>query len=113
MPIADIRALIDFTMPDEKQSERIWNQIAVGESLAQFAEIKDQHTGYVYVDRDRKLEENRRESQGILTGGEAGNVPNDKVTLFLLRTSPGRGKNAAWWPQLRFPDGRYAFAFAV
>ena len=35
----------------------------------------------------------------------------DKITLFLLRTTAEGGKSAAWWPQIRFPDGRYAFAF--
>lgn len=113
MPIEDMQALVNLTMPDQKQSERVWNQIAVGESLAQFAKLQQQPTGYVYVDRDRKLEENRRETRGILTGGEADRVPKDKITLFLLRTDAARGKNPAWWPQIRFPDGRYAFAFAV
>ena len=59
------------------------------------------------------IKESRHETQGILTGGEASAVPNDKVTLFLLRTMPGGTRRAAWWPQIRFPDGRYAFAFAV
>lgn len=113
MPIEDMQELVNLTMPDQKQSERVWNQIAVGESLAQFAKLQQQTTGYVYVDRHRKLEENRRETRGILTGGEADRVPNDKITLFLLRTDAARGKNPAWWPQIRFPDGRYAFAFAV
>ena len=113
MPIEDMQALVNLTMPDQKQSERVWNQIAVGESLAQFAKLQQQPTGYVYVDRNRKLEENRRETRGILTGGEADRVPKDKITLFLLRTDAARGKNPAWWPQIRFPDGRYAFAFAV
>jgi hypothetical protein len=108
-----MQALIGLTVTDEKQAERVWNQIAVGESLARFAKLNNQATGYVYVDRGRKLEESRRETRGILTGGEADSVPNDKITLFLLRTEAGHGKNAAWWPQIRFPDGRYAFAFAV
>jgi len=33
----------------------VWNQVAVGESLAQFATLREQSTGYVYVDRDRDL----------------------------------------------------------
>ena len=40
-------------------------------------------------------------------------VPKDKLTLFLLRTKAEDGANAAWWPQIRFPAGNYAFAFAV
>jgi len=113
LPIADMQALLALTMPDQGMSERVWNPIAVGESLAQFAKLREQGTGYVYVDRGRDLEAVRRETQGILTGGEANAVPRDKITMFLLRTKPGMGKNAAWWPQISFPEGRYAFAFAV
>jgi hypothetical protein len=91
----------------------VWNPVAVAESIRQFAQIHEHKTGYVYVDRDRGLEAKRSETQGILTGGEAGLVPDDKCTLFLLETSVGRGRSAAWWPQIRFPKGRYAFAFAV
>jgi hypothetical protein len=113
LPMQEIRTLIELTVPDQSQSERIWNPLAVAESVGQFAQLNGQTTGYVYVDRDRDLIESRRETQGVLSGGEAGSVPDDKCTLFLLRTSTGKGKNAAWWPQIRFPKGQYAFAFAV
>jgi hypothetical protein len=113
IPISDMKALIALTVPDDGVAELVWDPVAVSESLAQFAKLHNQETGYVYVDRDRNLHENRHETQGILTGGEAGTVPNDKITLFLLRTTSSRGKNAAWWPQIRFPRGRYAFAFAI
>jgi len=111
--IDELIALIEATMPDQSVSERVWNPVAVAESLAQFAKLYDHSTGYLYVDRERGLKENRRETQGILDGGEAGKVPDGKVALFLLRTKGEAGKYAAWWPQIRFPDGRYAFAFAV
>ena len=113
IPIKDMQALIALTMPDQRKSERIWNPIAVAESLAQFAKLHEHATGYVYVDRERGLMENRRETQGILDSGEAERVPSNKITLFLLRTEATRGHNQAWWPQIRFPGGRYAFAFAV
>jgi Z1 domain len=113
IPITDIQALIALTVPDDSEAELVWDPIAVSESVAQFAKLNGQETGYVYVDRERDLRENRHETQGILTGGEAGTVPNDKITLFLLRTKGSRGKNPAWWPQIRFPTGRYAFAFAI
>ena len=113
LPIEDIEALIALTIPDSRQSERVWNPIAVRESIAQFAKLHGQKTGYVYVDRERGLKENRRETRGILEGGEGAKVPNDKVTLFLLRTAADGPKLSAWWPQIRFPDGPYAFAFAV
>lgn len=113
MSIADMQGLIGLTMPDQRESERVWDPIAVGESIAQFAKLYQQDSGYVYVDRGRELEAARRETQGILTGGESEKVPNDKTTLFLLRTKPARGKHPSWWPQIRFPDGKYAFAFSV
>jgi len=113
MRIEDMRELVDLTMPDQRESERVWDPIAVGESLMQFAKLHQQKTGFVYVDRERGLRENRRETQGILDGGEQARVPKNKITLFLLRTTADHGKYAAWWPQIRFPDGRYAFAFAV
>jgi hypothetical protein len=111
--VEDLQALIALTVPDQRKSERVWNPVAVGESIAQFAKLHGHKTGYLYVARDRGLKEDRRETQGILDGGEAGRVPDDKVTLFLLRVNGGRGANDAWWPQIRFPDGRYAFAFAI
>lgn len=113
MPIEAIRRLIALTKPDPRESEHIWDAEAVGESLVQFAKLCQQTEGYVYVDRERDLRANLRETHGILTGGEAERVPDDKVTLFLLRTKAGRGMNASWWPQIRFPQGPYAFAFAI
>ena len=95
VPIEDLKELIALTMPDPRESERVWDPIAVGESLAQFARLHKQLTGYLYVDRERGLKANRRETQGILEGGEAARVPDDKVTLFLLRTTAEGGKNAA------------------
>ena len=113
MSIEDMQSLLALTKPDESKSEHVWNPVAVAESLGQFAKIHKQETGYVYVDRDRGNDANRRETAGILTGGEIQNVPTDKIVLYILRMKANRGKHASWWPQIRFPDGRYAFAFAV
>jgi hypothetical protein len=113
MPIEDLQRLVALTLPDQSQSERVWNPIAVAHSIGQFGLLHRQTTGFVYVDRDRGLKENRRETQGILEGGEARKVPNTRVALFLLRTTGVGAQVPGWWPQIRFPDGRYAFAFAV
>jgi hypothetical protein len=118
IPIQELVDLIAATVPNQAESERVWDPVAIGQSVLQLAKLQAElqehgQTGYVYVDRGRGIEENRGETQGILTGGEAGTVPDDKITLFLLRMAPKDTKNAAWWPQIRFPDGRYAFAFAV
>ncbi|MFC3716512.1 Z1 domain-containing protein [Luteimonas soli] len=112
-PIETIKRIIGLTQPDPEVAEMVWNGVAVAESLIQCAKLRNQATGFVYVDRDRDLVGRRRETQGILTGGEAGQVPDAKPTLFLLRTTEKDGRNPAWWPQVRFPAGRYAFAFAI
>lgn len=113
MPIEDMQAIIRLTMPDQTQSEHVWNPVAIAESLAEFAKLRGHTTGYVYVDRDRDLGASRRETAGVLTGDEYKNVPLNKIVLYILRTKPDRRNHAAWWPQIRFPDGRYAFAFAI
>lgn len=113
VPIDMLRELIALTMPDESASEYVWNSVAIGESLVQFAELYEHTAGFVYVDRDRGLEENRSETAGILTGGEYKSVPPDRIAVFMLRTKSGKGRNAVWWPQIRFPDGGYAFAFNI
>lgn len=113
MSIAEMQALILLTMPDQTKSERVWNPVAIAESLAQFAKLHGHTSGYVWVDRQRDLEATRRETAGVLAGGEFTNVPRDKIALYMLQTTASRGKYSAWWPQIRFPDGRYAFAFAI
>ncbi len=111
--ISEIQKLIELIRPDESEAEFVWNSAAISESLGQFAKLNKQASGYVYVDRDRDLRESRRETAGVLAGGEYKRVPGDKIALYMLRTKEGRGKHPAWWPQVRFPDGRYAFAFSL
>ncbi|MDX2261286.1 MAG: Z1 domain-containing protein [Gemmatimonadales bacterium] len=113
LPIKVIQDLIRLTHPDPKESERIWDAVAVAESVAQLAKHLKHDTGFVYVDRDRGLKEARRETRGILEGGESNRVPSTRVTLFLLRIKQQGTQHVAWWPQIRFPDGGYAFAFSV
>jgi Z1 domain/Type III restriction enzyme, res subunit len=113
MSIEAIQALIKQTMPDESVAERVWNPSAVAESMGQCAALRHEEIGYVYVDRERDLQESRRETQGVLSGGEAGKVPEDKLTLFILRTKAKGKQHASWWPQIRFPSGQYAFAFSI
>lgn len=111
--IEDLQELIRLTSPDPSQSEHVWNPVAVAEGLRQCADILEQQSGYVYVDRDRDLKERRRETQGVLSGGEAGKVPSGRITIFMMRTKAFGNQQAAWWPQIRFPVGRYALAFAI
>jgi len=113
VPISQIRQLIALTKPDESQSEFVWNSTAIDGALLQLLNITGESEGYLYVDRNRKLRENRHETQGFLSGGEVNSIPNDKVALILFRTAEERGKKAAWWPSIRFSTGNYGFAFAV
>jgi hypothetical protein len=113
LTIDDIKSLIKMTKPDEAESEHVWDLIAIAESISQYSKLSGQATGYVYVDRDRDLQGRRRETQGVLSGGEVRTVPDTHLTLFMLRTTAHGEEQAAWWPQVRFPTGRYAFAFAI
>lgn len=113
MGIEDLKRLVLLTMPDPSASEKVWNPVAIVRSIEEFAKVYKHKTGYVYVDRDRDLKASRAETAGILTGGEYTSVPLDKIALYILRTATNRDVNPAWWPQIRFPDGRYAFAFAI
>jgi hypothetical protein len=111
--IEEIQELIRLAVPDPERAEHVWNSVAVAESVGQFAKLHNDRTGFLFVDRDRELDADRRETQGILSGGEASVLPPDRIGLFMLRTKASNGKLASWWPQIRFPNGRYAFAFAV
>jgi len=113
MSVEDMKMLINSTRPDEERSEHVWNPAAIAASLEQYAKLHEHGVGYVYVDRDRDLEATRRETAGILAGGEFARVPNDKIALYMLRTKSHGPQNSVWWPQVRFPDGRYAFAFSI
>ncbi|PDT64516.1 hypothetical protein CO683_37570 [Bradyrhizobium ottawaense] len=111
--IAEIKKLLALTTADERYSEYVWDPTAIMESLDQLATTLKHSTGNVYVDRDRDVEAVRKETQGVLSGGEFKKVPTNTITLYMLRMKQTKSKHAAWWPQVRFPDGNYAFAFAV
>lgn len=113
LPIKEIQGLIRLTRPDEAHSEHVWNADAIAGSLEQFARLHNHETGFVYVDRERNIVENRRETAGILSGGEYARIPPDRVALFLLRMKGAGARRPAWWPQVRFPNGNYGFAFAL
>ncbi len=113
MPLASVEAILAHIVPDEGESEHIWDTEAIIGSIQQFATLFSHETAYVYVARSRGLRQSRRETQGILDSGEASIVPSDKLTVFLLRIDPLQNESPAWWPQLRFPSGKYAFAFAI
>ena len=111
--IDEIADIIELTRPDKALAEGVWDTAAVAESVKQWAKLAGKTDGLIWVDRDRAIDATRRETAGILSGGEVGSVPTDKLVIFMLRMKGGQGKEAVWWPQVRFPDGNYAFAFAI
>ena len=113
MSVSDMKSLLQMIVPDELEMEHVWDSMAIAECIEQCANIIGSQFGVVYVDRDRDLVERRRETQGILTGGEVSRVRSDLPSIFMIRTAAKPGRPAAWWPQVRFPAGRYAFAFAI
>lgn len=113
MSISDMQNLVRLIAPDESAAQGVWDAEAVAGSFEEYGTINEETTGYVYVSRKRDLRAARRETQGILDGGEASLAPSDKLTLFMLRNIEDTGVEAAWWPQVRFPGGSYGFAFSV
>ncbi|MDE2383482.1 MAG: DEAD/DEAH box helicase family protein [Alphaproteobacteria bacterium] len=113
--IPEVIKLIKLTQPDEDRSEHVWNAEKIELSLLQYEKLTGRSDAFVYVDRERNhdVEKGRGETRGLLDSGEVDAVPRNEVALFLLRQKADREGKVAWWPQIRFPDGNYAFAFAV
>ncbi len=89
---------VRMTAPDPEESERVWDPLALAEALKQRADFLGQNTGFVYVDRERDLQQRHRETQGVPTGGKASTVPDGRVTFFMLRTKAKGALQAVWWP---------------
>jgi Z1 domain len=113
LDVAVLLDLLALVRPDDSRSLKIWNSGIILEAASEYSKICNKDKCYIYVDRGRALKEDRRETRGILDGGESKRTPDNLITLFMLRTLPKGSENAAWWPQLRFPSGQYGFAFAV
>jgi hypothetical protein len=111
---------IDFLMellpkcvPDPDCDVELWDQKTLTAALEKLKSLKGDKA-YIVVRRGRDLREPRRETQGILSGGEESLAPKDAPTLFMYRQKgvPGKKEIAVWWPQLRFPEGNYVLAFS-
>jgi hypothetical protein len=113
MDIEEIAHLISLTKHDLKGAQRVWDPSAIAESLLEFAKLQKHKTGFVYVARERGLKADRDETQGVISGGDVAKAPGDRIALFMLRTKAEGKSHPSWWPQVRFPDGPYGFAFAV
>ncbi len=104
--------LLEKCEHDPAHGAQLWNRDTIRAAL-EMQKKKSGNKAYLLVQRNRNLTQPRRETQGILTGGEDQLVPRDAVTLFLFRQdATPKGEIEVWWPQLRFPDGNYVFAFS-
>src|SRR5260370_244893 len=104
--------LLEKCEHDPAHGAQLWNRDTIRAAL-EMQKKKSGNKAYLLVQRNRNLTQPRRETQGILTGGEDQLVPRDAVTLFLFRQdATPKGEIEVCWPQLRFPDGTYAFAFS-
>ncbi len=105
--------LLEKCRPDPKYEIELWDQKTLIVALEKLKSLRGSKA-YIVVRRGRDLREPRRETQGILSGGEESLAPKDAPTLFMYRQNeiPGKKEIAVWWPQLRFPEGNYALAFS-
>jgi hypothetical protein len=104
--------LLDKCEPDPKYGSQVWNRDSIRAALGILKNMRG-NRAYIVVRRGRDLTQPRRETQGILAGGESTLAPRDALTIFLYRqNATPRGEIEAWWPQLRFPDGNYVLAFS-
>ncbi|OGU81710.1 MAG: hypothetical protein A2W11_12785 [Ignavibacteria bacterium RBG_16_35_7] len=90
----------------------LWNKKNIISALEKTKDLFG-NKAYLRVRRNRNLHQPRNETQGFLTGGEAGEVPNDAPTLFIYRLNKRTADDyEIWWPLIRFSEGNYVFAFS-
>ncbi|HEV3039556.1 MAG TPA: Z1 domain-containing protein [Candidatus Angelobacter sp.] len=109
---------IDFLMEiinqcahDPDEGAELWDTKILTAALEKIKALRG-NKAYIRVRKGRNLNEPRRETQGFLSGGEEGLVPEDAPTLFIYRLNKSSRGVEIWWPQLRFPEGNYALAFS-
>ncbi len=113
IPITLLQDILSECMPDQQYAQRVWDTTAILGSVRECGNLLGHARGYLWLDRDRGLSGPRRETQGILDSAEYKLIPRDKPALCLLRVLGNSADTPAWWPEMRFPDGRYAFAFSI
>lgn len=111
--VAEAKQLLGLVREDTSAGQFIWDTEAIVGSIEQLAALTKTKDIVLLVDRDRDLSSSRRETAGILSGGEIGLIGTARTALVMYRTKGTKGREAAWWPQVRFASGAFAFAFAV
>jgi len=104
--------LLERCESDPTYGTGLWNKKTIKAALETIKAILDSDKAYIVVRRGRRLQEPRRETQGILDSGENRLAAEDAPTLFIYRQEATRSEPAVWWPQLRFPEGNYVLAFS-
>lgn len=104
-------AAISHCEADSHLGAELWNTKVIGAALKKLETLRGSKA-YIRVQRDRDLDQPRRETQGFYSGGEDKLVPADAVTLFMFRLRKSPKGEPVWLPQIRFPEGNYAIAFS-
>lgn len=97
---------------DPMVSPKLWNVSAIETALMTWCQRNKTDKAYLVLQRGRALTGTRGERKGIISGGEESLAPTTHPTLFLYRQKKSGTQEAAWWPQIRFPDGNYIMAFS-
>jgi len=101
--------------PNSEYGIELWDMRTIRSALETIRErLGDK--AYLVVRRHRTAQAERRERQGILTGGDERLAPTDAPTLFMFRQDrTPKGQAEVWWPQLRFPEGsrNYVLSFSI
>jgi hypothetical protein len=104
--------LLEKCEPDTNYGTDLWNKKTIKAALETIKSIQKNDRAYIVVRRGRRLKEPRRETQGIIAGGENTLAPDVAPTLFMYRQDSVGSEIDVWWSQLRFPEGNYVLAFS-
>lgn len=97
---------------DTTYISELWDEKMLIAALEEIKTLKG-NDAYLIVLKGRGLRAPRGETRGILSGGEKDLAQSDKPTLFMVRQNKKDNEEAAWWPQIRLPDGNYVLAFSL
>lgn len=109
--IGFILEILDKCFHDPQFGAELWDKKTIRAALEKTGLLFGERA-YIRIRRDRALEQDRRETQGFLSGGEDLLVPRDETTLFLYRLRESNKGIAVWWPLIRFRAGNFVLAFS-
>ena len=116
--IDKLLSLIERCPVDPEFDGELWDLKTIRIALETIQDLTKDDTAYLVVRRNRDLAP-RGERKGIISDSsvkESALAPKTAPTLFLYKLKASDdGKTAAWWPQLRFPEGKknYVLSFSI